>query len=33
VPCPGPITTAIAELYAKAVRGKVVHYKHWCELA
>ena len=33
VPCPGPITTAIARLYAKAVRGQVAHYKHWCELA
>jgi branched-chain amino acid aminotransferase len=33
VPCPGPITTAIAGLYAEAVRGKIAHYKHWCELA
>ena len=33
VPCPGPITTAIAGLYAKAVRGEAAHYKHWCELA
>jgi branched-chain amino acid aminotransferase len=33
VPCPGPITKAIAEVYLDAVRGKVDQYKHWCELA
>jgi branched-chain amino acid aminotransferase len=33
VPCPGPITTAVAETYAKAVRGQDPRYKDWCELA
>ncbi|MGA0863308.1 MAG: branched-chain amino acid transaminase [Ilumatobacteraceae bacterium] len=33
VPCPGPITKAVAEVYAAAVRGKVAAYRHWCELA
>jgi branched-chain amino acid aminotransferase len=33
VPCPGPITKAIADVYLDAVRGKVDQYKHWCELA
>ena len=32
VPCPGPMTTAIAEEYARAVRGKVDRYKDWVEL-
>ena len=31
IPCPGPITKAIAEEYAKAVRGKVDRYKEWVE--
>ncbi len=31
VPCPGPITTAIAAEYAKAVRGQVDRYKDWVE--
>jgi branched-chain amino acid aminotransferase len=31
IPCPGPMTTAIAEEYAKAVRGKVDRYKDWVE--
>ncbi len=31
LPCPGPMTTAIAEEYAKAVRGKVDRYKEWVE--
>src|SRR6478735_1522608 len=31
IPCPGPITKAIAEVYAKAVRGKVDRYKEWEE--
>jgi branched-chain amino acid aminotransferase len=31
VPCPGPITTAIMEEYAKAVRGQVDRYKEWVE--
>jgi branched-chain amino acid aminotransferase len=33
VPCPGPITSAIAETYAKAVRGELSQYAHWCEYA
>jgi branched-chain amino acid aminotransferase len=33
IPCPGPITRAIAGTYAKAVRGQLPQYAHWCELA
>ena len=33
VPCPGPMTKAIAEVYARAVRGQEDKYKDWCELA
>jgi branched-chain amino acid aminotransferase len=33
VPCPGPITRAIAEVYNRAVRGEEDKYKDWCELA
>ncbi len=33
IPCPGPKTLAIADLYAKVVRGEVANYRHWCELA
>ncbi len=33
LPCPGPMTTAIASEYAKAVRGKVDRYKDWLEHA
>ncbi|MEY2966786.1 MAG: branched-chain-amino-acid aminotransferase, partial [Actinomycetota bacterium] len=33
VPCPGPITKAVADVYGEAVRGKVAAYRHWCELA
>jgi branched-chain amino acid aminotransferase len=33
IPCPGPMTTAIAGTYAKAVRGQDDRYKQWCELA
>ncbi|MEK7422707.1 MAG: branched-chain amino acid transaminase [Actinomycetota bacterium] len=33
VPCPGPMTRAIAEVYARAVRGQEDAYKDWCELA
>ncbi len=33
IPCPGPMTTAIATTYAKAVRGQDDRYKQWCELA
>jgi branched-chain amino acid aminotransferase len=31
IPCPGPMTTAIAGEYAKAVRGQVDRYKNWLE--
>ncbi|MEJ5255204.1 MAG: branched-chain amino acid transaminase [Acidimicrobiales bacterium] len=31
LPCPGPMTTAIAQEYARAVRGKVDRYKDWLE--
>ena len=31
VPCPGPITAQVAELYADTVRGKNPNYAHWCE--
>jgi branched-chain amino acid aminotransferase len=31
IPCPGPMTTAIAGEYAKAVRGQVDRYKDWLE--
>ncbi|HKH04909.1 MAG TPA: branched-chain amino acid transaminase [Acidimicrobiales bacterium] len=33
LPCPGPMTTAIAHEYAKAVRGQVDRYKDWVEHA
>ena len=33
VPCPGPMTKAIASTYAKAVRGQDPRYADWCELA
>jgi branched-chain amino acid aminotransferase len=33
VPCPGPVTRAVAEVYAKAVRGQDSRYTDWCELA
>ena len=32
VPCPGPATKAIGEVYAEAVRGRVEAYRHWCEV-
>ena len=32
IPCPGPMTTAIASEYAKVVRGQVDRYKDWVEL-
>ena len=32
IPCPGPMTTAIATEYAKTVRGQVDRYKDWVEL-
>ncbi len=31
IPCPGPMTRAIASTYADAVRGRVDRYRHWCE--
>ena len=31
IPCPGPMTKAIAEEYARTVRGKVDKYKDWVE--
>jgi branched-chain amino acid aminotransferase len=31
IPCPGPMTTAIAQEYARAVRGEVDRYKEWVE--
>jgi branched-chain amino acid aminotransferase len=31
IPCPGPITTAIADEYSRAVRGQVDRYKEWVE--
>jgi branched-chain amino acid aminotransferase len=33
VPCPGPKTRAIAEVYARAVRRQEPNYADWCELA
>lgn len=33
VPCPGPITRAVADTYAQAVRGQLPQYAHWCEHA
>jgi branched-chain amino acid aminotransferase len=32
IPCPGPKTLAIAEVYTRAVRGQEARYKDWCEL-
>ena len=32
IPCPGPITKAVADVYAKAVRGQDDRYKGWVEL-
>jgi branched-chain amino acid aminotransferase len=31
IPCPGPMTQAIAAEYGKAVRGQTDRYKNWCE--
>jgi branched-chain amino acid aminotransferase len=33
IPCPGPKTLAIADMYGRVVRGQVDQYKDWCELA
>jgi branched-chain amino acid aminotransferase len=32
IPCPGPMATAIAEVYHRAVRAEEPAYKDWCEL-
>src|SRR4051794_7576080 len=32
IPCPGPMTRAIADVYSRAVRGEEGKYKDWCEL-
>ena len=32
IPCPGPMTQAIAETYGRAVRAEEPAYKDWCEL-
>ena len=32
IPCPGPMTTAIAEVYHRTIRGEEDQYKDWCEL-
>jgi branched-chain amino acid aminotransferase len=31
IPCPGPKTQAIAEVFGRAVRGQEDRYKDWCE--
>ena len=31
IPCPGPMTKSIADIYSKAVRGQVDTYKDWVE--
>ena len=31
IPCPGPMTSAIAEVYHEAIRGKDPRYAAWCE--
>jgi branched-chain amino acid aminotransferase len=32
IPCPGPMTKAIAETYARAVRGQDERYRAWCDV-
>jgi branched-chain amino acid aminotransferase len=32
IPCPGPMTAALADAYAKAVRGEIPAFKDWVEL-
>ncbi len=32
LPCPGPMTTAIADVYHRTIRGEEDQYKDWCEL-
>jgi branched-chain amino acid aminotransferase len=31
IPCPGPITKSIADIFSKAVRGQMDRYKDWVE--
>ena len=31
LPCPGPMTLAIAEVFGRAVRAQEDKYKDWCE--
>ncbi len=31
IPCPGPMTSAIAEVYHRAIRCEEPAYTHWCE--
>jgi len=31
IPCPGPMTSAIAEVYHQAIRGQDPRYEEWCE--
>ena len=31
LPCPGPMTKAIADVYHRAIRGEAPEYAHWCE--
>jgi branched-chain amino acid aminotransferase len=33
IPCPGPMTSAIADTYHQVIRGEVEKYRGWCELA
>ena len=33
IACPGPMTSAIADEYHRAIRGEVEKYRSWCELA
>ena len=32
IPCPGPMTTSIADAYHRVIRGEEPKYKDWCEL-
>ena len=31
IPCPGPMTLAIAEVFHRAIRRQEDRYKDWCE--
>jgi branched-chain amino acid aminotransferase len=33
IPCPGPVTKAVADMYGRVVRGLEDRYTDWCELA